>query len=258
MTDSLLQRLRRDAPLNFAHRGARTYAPENTIAAFQQALAHGADGIELDVRVCKTGEWIVMHDATLGRTTTGRGYVRRAPLDKIRGLDAGNYFSERFRNERVPTLVEVLKLMHERCLLNIEIKALPTLPERYLDDLIQLIQRHHAGRRCIISSFNPIVLRRFERLASRIPTGLLFTAGLSRQSPKQLLQKFTNVTAIHMHTRVMTPKMFAALKALGLYVMVWGADTPAQMRAMIELGVDGIITDEPLELSKILGRRYPI
>lgn len=255
MTETFLHRLRHEGPLNFAHRGARTFAPENTRAAFEQALAHGAHGIEFDVRVCKTGEWVVMHDATLGRTTDGRGYVRRASLEKIRSLDAGRYFSERFREERVPTLAEVLKLTHERCLLNIEIKALPTLAERYLADLIQLLQRQHASRRCIISSFNPIVLRRFARLAPRIPTGLLFTAGLSRQSPKQLLQRFTNVTAIHMHTRVMTPRMFDALKALGLHVMVWGADTPAQMRAMISLGVDGIITDEPLELSKILGKQ---
>ncbi|MEK7728773.1 MAG: glycerophosphodiester phosphodiesterase family protein [candidate division KSB1 bacterium] len=254
MKESFLQRLRKDAPLNFAHRGARAHAPENTLAAFEQALAHGADGLELDIRVCQTGEWIVMHDATLKRTTNGRGYVRRTPLEKIRRLDAGKYFDERFRGERVPTLAEVLKLTHERCLLNIEIKALPTLPERYLDELIELLQRQHAARRCIISSFNPLVLRRFERLASRIPTGLLLTAGLSRQSPKRLLQKFTNVTAIHMHTKVMKPKMFEAIKALGLYVMVWGADTPAQMREMIALGVDGIITDEPLELSKILGR----
>ncbi len=256
MKDSFLQRLRRDAPLNFAHRGARAHAPENTLAAFEQALAHGADGLELDIRLCQTGEWVVMHDATLKRTTTGRGYVRRAPLEKIRRLDAGRYFGEQFRGEPVPTLAEVLKQTHNRCLLNIEIKALPTLSERYLADLVQLLQRHHATRRCIISSFNPLVLRRFERLDSRIPTGLLLTAGLSRQSPKSLLHKFTNVTAIHMHTRVMTQKMFDVIKALGLYVMVWGADSPAQMREMIDLGVDGIITDEPLELSKILGRQH--
>jgi glycerophosphoryl diester phosphodiesterase len=118
------------------------------------------------------------------------------------------------------------------------------------------LQRHHAARQCLISSFNPLVLRRFERFDSRIPTALLFTAGLSRQSPKRLLHKFTNVAAIHMHAKVMTPNMFDAIKTLGLYVMVWGADTPAQMRAMIGLGVDGIITDEPLELSKILGRPH--
>ncbi len=240
--------------MNFAHRGARNHAPENTLAAFEQALAHGADGIELDIRLCKTGEWVVLHDATLKRTTNGRGYVRRTPLETLRSLDAGLYFSEAFRDEPVPTLAEVLKQTHGRCLLNIEIKALPTLQERYVDELIQLLHRYHAAHRCIISSFNPIVLRRFERLDSRIPTGLLLTANLSRQSPKRLLHKFTNVAAIHLHTRVMTRKLFDTIKALGLFVMVWGADTPPAMREMIDLGVDGIITDEPLELSKILGR----
>ncbi|NUO83193.1 glycerophosphodiester phosphodiesterase [candidate division KSB1 bacterium] len=256
MKDSLLQRLRKDAPLNFAHRGARNHAPENTLAAFERALAHGADGIELDIRLCKTGEWVVLHDATLKRTTNGRGYVRRAPIEKIRRLDAGRYFGEQFRDEPVPTLAEVLKQTHGRCLLNVEIKALPTLPERNLQELIELLHRYHAARRCIISSFNPIVLRRFERLDAHIPTGLLLTANLSRQSPKRLLHKFTNVRAIHLHTRVMTRKIFDQIKALGLFVMVWGADTPPRMREMIDLGVDGIITDEPLELSKILGRYH--
>lgn len=256
MKSLFLQRLQKEAPLNFAHRGARTYAPENTFAAFERALAHGADGLELDIRVCKTGEWVVLHDATLKRTTNGRGYVRRAPLEKILRLDAGGYFGEQFRNEPVPTLAQVLQRTAHRCLLNIEIKALPALHERHLVTLIELLHRHHAGQRCIISSFNPIVLRRFEQLGARIPTALLLTANLSRQSPKSLLQKFTNVAAIHLHAKVMTPNMFEKIKALGLFVMVWGADTPPRMREMIALGVDGIITDDPLELSKILGKPY--
>lgn len=242
--------------MNFAHRGARIYAPENTFSAFERALAHGADGLELDIRVCKTGEWVVLHDATLKRTTNGRGYVRRTPLEKILRLDAGRYFSEKFRGEPVPTLAEVLRHTASRCLLNIEIKALPTLHERHLVTLIELLHSHRAEQNCIISSFNPIVLRRFEQLDSRIPTALLLTANLSRQSPKSLLQKFTNVVAIHLHTTVMTPRMYEKIKALGLFVMVWGADTAPLMREMIALGVDGIITDDPLELSKILGRPY--
>ena len=138
--------------MNFAHRGARNHAPENTLAAFEQALLEGADGIELDIRLCKTGEWVVLHDATLKRTTNGRGYVRRTPLETLRRLDAGVHFGEEFRGEPVPTLAEVLKQMHGRCLFNIEIKALPTLQERHIDALIQLLHRQHAARRCIISS----------------------------------------------------------------------------------------------------------
>ncbi|HHH81805.1 MAG TPA: glycerophosphodiester phosphodiesterase, partial [Chloroflexi bacterium] len=125
-----------DALLMIAHRGASAYAPENTMAAFRLAEAMGADGIEFDVKLTADGVPIVMHDATLDRTTDGSGEVARRTLNEIRKLDAGSFFEDSFAGEKVPTLAEVLETLGPDMLLNIELTnyASPRdiLPERSL------------------------------------------------------------------------------------------------------------------------------
>src|SRR5471032_901126 len=95
-------------PLVWAHRGASRQAPENTLAAFTRAAALGADGIELDVQLCSTGEVVVLHDETLARTTGQVGLLRETPWSLLRTLDAGARFGPSFRGERIPLLAEVL------------------------------------------------------------------------------------------------------------------------------------------------------
>ncbi len=257
MEKTFLERLQETAPLNFAHRGARNVAPENTLAAFERALTHGADGLELDIRLCKTNDWIVLHDAKLNRTTNGRGYARTKGLDELRHLNAGGWFGARFAKEKVPTLNEALELARGRCLLNIEIKAVGAVQEKSLADLITALYRHHAERRCIISSFNPLVLRRVSRLDARLPTGLLLTGNLLSNGPKAAFRKLTGVQALHLHARVLSPRLVERVRALGLYLLVWGADTAPAMKRVIHFGVDGIITDDPLTLHRILRRNIP-
>lgn len=253
---SFLERLQEPAPLNFAHRGARNVAPENTLAAFERALHQGADGLELDIRLCKTDDWVVLHDAKLNRTTNGRGYVRTRTLEELRHLSAGGWFGPRFTKEKIPTLHEVLELAAGRCLLNIEIKAVAAVQKKHLDCLINTLYRHRAERRCLISSFNPLVLRRVARLDTRLPTGLLLTGNLMSNGPKATFRKWTGVQALHLHARVLSPRLIERVRALGFYLSVWGADTAAAMKRVIQLGVDGIITDDPLTLHRIL-RRNP-
>lgn len=251
---SFLERLREPTPLNFAHRGARNVAPENTLAAFERAVAQGADGLELDIRLCKTNEWVVLHDATLNRTTNGRGYVRTKSLEDLRRLSAGSWFNPRFAKEKIPTLNEVLELAQGRCLLNIEVKAMAAVQKRHLACLLESLYRHRAERRCIISSFNPLVLRRVSRLDAALPTGLLLTGNLLSNGPKATFRKFTGVQALHLHARVLSPRLIERVRRLGLHLLVWGADTSPAMKRMIRFGVDGIITDDPLILHKLLRR----
>ena len=126
--------------------------------------------------------------------------------------------------------------------------------KKHLGDLINTLYRHRAERRCLISSFNPLVLRRVSRLEARLPTGLLLTGNLMSNGPKATLRKWTGVQALHLHARVLSPRLVERVRALGFYLSVWGADTAAAMKRMIQLGVDGIITDDPLTLHKILRR----
>src|SRR5262245_34742321 len=112
-------------PLRVAHRGASARAPENTLAAFREAIRLGADAIELDVQLSADGVPMVIHDLTVDRTTNGHGSVASFASRDLRRLDAGAWYSSRFRGERIPTLEEALECARGRCGLNIEIKELP-------------------------------------------------------------------------------------------------------------------------------------
>ncbi|MGL4971324.1 MAG: glycerophosphodiester phosphodiesterase family protein, partial [Cetobacterium sp.] len=105
-----------------AHRGASGTAPENTIAAFKKAIIDGCDGFEFDVQQTKDGKLVVFHDWTLERTSNGKGYVREHTLDELKELDAGSWFGEEFKGEKIPTLEETLDLIPDNMLINIELK----------------------------------------------------------------------------------------------------------------------------------------
>ncbi len=241
--------------LNFAHRGASLLAPENTLAAFDLAFRQGADGVELDIRLCRTGEWVVIHDVRLNRTTNGRGFVRAKSIDELRRLDAGSSFHPIFANERIPTLAEVLDWAKGHVLLNIEVKSLARARERAELRLLNLLRRHGVRRQCLISSFNPIVLRRLARLDPSLPTALLLNVKwLQRGAEKSLITRLMNVRALHISRRLARPRFLERIRRADLRVMVWGTNDPAELRKLIDYGVDGIITDAPQLLNDILGR----
>src|SRR5512139_1857475 len=109
-------------PIIFAHRGASAHAPENTLAAFELALAQQADAIELDVKLSADGRVIVIHDSTVDRTTDGHGKVKDMSLADLKALDAGSFFSSEFAGEKIPTLDEVFEAVGRRTFINIELK----------------------------------------------------------------------------------------------------------------------------------------
>src|SRR5436305_669992 len=110
-------------PLIWAHRGASRQAPENTLAAFSLAARLRADGVELDVQRCATGEVVVLHDDTLARTTGHIGRIAEMPWQEVRALDAGSRFSPAFAGERVPLLAEVLATLPRELYVNVELKC---------------------------------------------------------------------------------------------------------------------------------------
>src|SRR5512143_1091036 len=114
----------RSQPLVIAHRGSAAYAPENTLAAFQLAAEQGADAIELDVDLTRDGHMVIMHDATIDRTTDGHGRVGDLTLEELRRVDAGAWKDAAFQGERVPLLEEVFEAVGQRLLINVEIKGM--------------------------------------------------------------------------------------------------------------------------------------
>ena len=108
-------------PFIFAHRGASSHAPENTLAAFELAIQQNADGIELDVKLTADGHVVAIHDATVDRTTGARGRVKDLPLTDLRSLDAGSFFAPNFKAEKIPTLEDVFEAVGRRTLINVEL-----------------------------------------------------------------------------------------------------------------------------------------
>jgi glycerophosphoryl diester phosphodiesterase len=261
--------LRSDWPLNVAHRGASARAPENTLEAFRLAVEAGAGGLELDVHMSSDGEVVVIHDATVDRTTEGSGAVAGMALGELRALDAGYRFSPdggrthpyRDRGVRIPTLAEVYEEF-QATYVNIEIKeARPGVEEA----VMRVVRGAGAEERTLVVSNRHDVVGRFRKLSGeRIPTGasrreirdfyLLSTLRLERTSrpPYEALQVPLDYRGIPL----VTPRFLRAAHSRGVRVDVWTINDADQMRRLLDLGADVIMTDRPETLSGVLeGRR---
>lgn len=152
--------------LVFAHRGSRGNAPENTLASFAEAVRVGSDGIELDVRQTLDKEIVVIHDATIDRTTTGEGFVDKLTLQEIQSFDAGVYFSDKFKGEVVPTLNQVIMLLKKlnfTGVLNIEIKTEKFFHRGLEKRVAKIVNERDLPFKIIYSSFNKKSLKLIQK-----------------------------------------------------------------------------------------------
>ncbi len=241
-----------DRPLNIAHRGARDSAPENTVAAFELALANGADGIELDVTRCRSGEIVVLHDDTVDRTTNGSGSVADLSYEALRELDAGSWFAERYAGEHIPLLTDVLDAVGGKLRINIEIKGRSFRSDGIEEEIAGLVRSRGLTDSVIISSFNPWALGRMKRVAPELPIALLYWGKspvyLRRAQPRLWLRP----QALHPERGLVNARYVSWAHRQGLRVNVWTVNEPSQMRCLIAYGVDGIITDRPALLARVL------
>lgn len=232
-------------PLNIGHRGAGGLAPGNTLAAFQVALDLGIDGVELDVQRCRTGEVVVIHDLTVDRTTNGTGAVKDLSLAEIKALDAGSHFGPRFAGERIPTLAEVLDLVGDRLLVNVELKSSSPRTDGLEAEVIRLIRERNLERHVLTSSFNPFALWRTRRLAPDLKLGLLYAHNLPLPLRRAWLAFLSHPEARHPDYPLVDELLMAQARSHGWQVNTWTVNEPDDMRRMMDLGVDGIITDRP-------------
>jgi len=239
-----------DRTLVMAHRGARGLAPENTLAAFATAIEVGADAIELDVQPCATGEIVVIHDGVLDRTTNGSGPVAEATFEALRSLDAGSWFGAEFAAERIPTPGEVLDLARGRLLVNVEIKTSGPEDLGVEAQLAEAIRARRMEGEVLISSFNPSALLRIKRLAPALPRALIYSS--LQVFPLDL--GLLGLTALHPRVGLVHGAMVEMARARGYAVNAWTVNDPADMQAMIALGVDAITTDHPERLRALLPR----
>lgn len=226
-----------DAPLIIAHRGFSAIAPENTLSAFKSAIRSKADMIELDVQATKDGTPVVIHDAKVNRTTNGTGKVKNFYLWSLRELDAGSWFDQKYKGEKIPTLEEALKFINGRVPVNIEIKN-----SGVTEKVIATVYELGVEKKVLISSFDPRVLRKIKKLKIQIPTGFLYHYPVYF-NPVKTLENLGAVVFIH-NFKFTTPKLVKKIHDAGFKIFVYTVNKPTDIKKMINFGVDGIITDD--------------
>ncbi|WP_174614876.1 glycerophosphodiester phosphodiesterase [Virgibacillus ihumii] len=231
--------------LNFAHRGSMTEAPENTIPAFQKALEHGAQAIELDVQLTKDDELVVCHDHHFRRYNKNvKGKIRSFTLEEIKQIDVGSKKGEEFAGISLPTLEEVLNLCPSEIMLNVEIKNIPVIYEGIEDILIHTLDRHHRLDNVIISSFDHVALKKVQEINPEIPLGMLFYYRIL--NPWDYAKNSgLNINSIHPN-QIYTDQTFVEeCKKLGYKVYPYTVNGQKQYEKLLDYGVDGVFSNWP-------------
>ena len=252
--------------LIIGHRGASAHAPENTLAAFEQAFCDGADGIEFDVHLARDGVPVVIHDASLRRTTLREGLVESFASEELRALDAGTWFNllhpelarEEFTRERIPTLAQVFERFGARArVLYVEMKCDDTALDAPLARSVVELTRAHGLADCVVvKSFAHDSLREVKRLAPEIRTAALFDRNWSR--PLLPKSKIVNAAArcgadeVSLHRSLLRRATTEVARARGFSVLVWTVDTPFWLRRALALKLRAVFTNRPAEMRAAL------
>ncbi len=239
MLDSLSQ------PVIFAHRGASAHAPENTLAAFELALAQSADAIELDVKLAADGQVVVIHDPTVDRTTGSHGRVRDLPLAQLRSLDAGSFFSEKYSGEKIPTLEEVFESLGKRTFINVELTNYNTPRDQLVETVCMLVKRFNLQKSVMFSSFFAMNLAKARAYLPGVPRGLLASGGLLGAWARSFGFMFGRYHALHPNLKDVTPEQVQRVHRLKRRLHVWTVNAAEDMRRLFGWGVDAIFTDDP-------------
>lgn len=237
-------------PVVFAHRGAMAYAPMNTLPAFERAVEQGAHGIELDVHRSLDGHPVVVHDFRVDETSDGAGYVNEMTLAKLKALDAGAWFDERFAGTRIPTLDEVFEAVGQRVFINVEIKSESDETDGVEQVVVDCIKRHHMQERVLISSFNPLALQRFRALLPDVPVGFLYSPEIPIDIP-DLMRNMT-YEAYHPHHEMIDKTLVSYERRKGHILNAWTVNDVDRARDLKAMGVAGIITNVPDVMLKAL------
>jgi glycerophosphoryl diester phosphodiesterase len=234
-------------PLIIAHRGASADAPENTLAAFALALEQRADGIELDVQLSADGWPVIIHDETVDRTSNGSGRVSAMTVAELQRLDLG-------MGQTIPTLDELFEAFGPTLLYNVELKSDGLLRTGLRDTGLEAavadrIEAHHLENHVLVSSFDPFCVRRARRhLSHTTPVAIL-----RETRAMQIAHRLVTAEADHPNYQLVDERYMAWTREHNLRVNVWTVDDAADAQRLVNLGVDGIITNKPAFIRIQLG-----
>jgi glycerophosphoryl diester phosphodiesterase len=236
------------SPWIIAHRGASGHAPENTFAAFERAVELGAGFIETDLQLTRDAQFVAIHDAYLDRTTNGHGPVGDRTLAELRELDAGKWFDRQFMDQRIPTLEEILQFARERDIVfYLEIKQ--GVAWGMHQTLVGVLGKAQNAAHTLVISFDPATLDSVRRFEPAMMTGLLVD-----KSKGDSIQAALEVGArqICPHVDLVTLEMVERAHRADLHVVTWTVNDADKMRAAMDAGVDGIMTDLPDRLRAVV------
>jgi glycerophosphoryl diester phosphodiesterase len=237
-------------PIIYAHRGASGTAPENTMAAFEKAVAVGSQGIECDVQMTKEGKLIICHDELVDRTTNGKGFIKDKTYEEIKSLDAGKWFDEGYSGQRIPLLEELLDLVKlSGIFLNIELKTGIVQYHGMEDKVAEMVKSYDLLDKTIFSSFNHYSLVEIKDKYPTAITGALFMEGLYQ--PWKYLESI-KCNCAHPFYMAAQPIITAGLLQNGYTINTFTVDDPAIGERLIKAGVEGIITNHPERMLAIL------
>jgi glycerophosphoryl diester phosphodiesterase len=232
-------------PVIFAHRGASAHAPENTLAAFELALAQNADAIELDAKLSADGRAVVIHDPTVDRTTDGHGRVNDLSFTELRSLDAGSFFSEKYRGEKIPSLDEVFEVVGRRTFINVELTNYYSPRDQLVETVCMLVKKFKMQKRVLFSSFFPSNLSKARAYLPEVPRGLLAFNGWLGAWARSFGFDFGRYQALHPNLNDVTSQQVQRVHRLQRRIHVWTVNASEDMRRLFQWGVDGIFTDDP-------------
>jgi glycerophosphoryl diester phosphodiesterase len=239
-------------PTIFAHRGSSAYAPENTLAAFRLAVQQGADGIELDAKLCLDGHVVVIHDDTLDRTTNGTGPVKSLSLSELKRVDAGSKFNTNYQSEKIPSLAEVFEAIGQQLIINVELSNYSSPVDDLPEKVVSLIKEYGLENNVMLSSFNFIALIRAHFLLPEIPLGLITFAGFAGPFLSSQLMNFGPLLALHPNYLDVTPDLITMAHQSKCRLHAYTVNKPDIMKTLFTAGVDGIFTYDPLLAQKVL------
>lgn len=227
------------------HRGAAAYAPENTLVAFDKALALGCQCIEFDVMLSLDGEPFVFHDESLKRTTNGQGDLGLVDAAYLQTLDAGKWFSRDYKNEKIPHFRDVLQwLIFADINANIEIKPYPGMAKQTATTVMTYLSRYWPQQKPLplISSFSIEALYLCRHIGSEVPLGLLMHEWDDNWLIKaQELQCYS----IHLYKRELSVARVQAIKAQGYQLFVYTVNNKRHAQKLLDNGIDAIFSDYP-------------
>lgn len=235
-------------PIIFAHRGASRYAPENTMAAFKLAMSQGSPAIELDTMLSKDLVPMVIHDYMVDRVTNGKGRVDQMNSQELLALDAGSWFSKEYSGERIPLLYDVLSETKKEIIINIELKNYHAPHDPLPEIVADLVDSMSLTNVVLYSSFLPKNLSRIKKKSPGSKVALLSPRGFMGKIFRSGVYQRLSPDFLHPCYLDVTEEMIEKQHQKGRRIHAWVVNDPDSAMRLFRQDVDGIITDDPLNM----------